>query len=78
MENFEYRDVRAMKVMRARIMRTRPRFDTWNISFIASYDEDVIDFRDLTDAIEYAGQYVGLCDSRPRYGKFFAKVTELD
>ena len=78
MKNFEYRDVRAMKVMRARIMRTRPRFDTWNISFVASYDENIIDSRDLADAIEYAGRYVGLCDSRPKYGQFVARITELD
>ena len=78
MVNFEYRDVRAMKVMRARIMRTRPRFDTWSISFIASYDENIIDFREICDAIEYSGQYVGLCDSRPKYGKFTAKITELE
>lgn len=78
MSNYEYRDVRAMKVMKARVMRTRPRFDTWNITFTASYDENIIDFNEIVDAIEYAGQYVGLCDSRPKYGKFTARVTELD
>ena len=78
MSNYEYRDVRCMKVQRSRIMRTRPRFDTWNISFVASYDENVLDFREVCDAIEYAGRYVGLCDSRPKYGKFVSKVEELN
>ena len=78
MKKFEYRDVRVMKVMRSRVIRTRPRFDTWNISFIASYDESVLDFREVCYAIEYAGHYVGLCDSRPKYGQFAARITELE
>ena len=76
--DFRFRDVRAMKVKQARVIRTRPRFNMWNISFTASYDENIIDFGEVCDAIEYAGQYVGLCDSRPKYGKFTAKVVELD
>ena len=76
--DFRFRDVRAMKVKMARVMRTRPRFNMWSLSFTAAYDETVLDFREIVDAIEYSGQYVGLCDSRPKYGKFVATVTELD
>lgn len=76
--DFKYRDVRAMKVQQARVMRTRPRFNTWNISFVASYDENLLDFQTVVNAIEYSGQYVGLCDSRPKYGKFVARITEID
>lgn len=76
--DFRFRDVRAMRVKQARVMRTRPRFNTWNLMFIASYDENLIDFQTIVDAIEYSGQYVGLCDSRPKYGKFSARLTELD
>lgn len=72
-----FRDVRPMKVQKARILRTRPRFNMWQLEFDAIYDETVIDFNDIVDAIEYAGQYVGLCDSRPKYGKFVASVTEV-
>jgi len=77
-KDLHYRDVRAMKVKQARVLRTRPRFNTWNICFTASYDENLLDFNTIVDAIEYSGQYVGLCDSRPKYGKFTAKVTELN
>lgn len=76
--DFRFRDVRAMRVKTSRVMRTRPRFNMWNITFTASYDENVLNFDEIVDAIEYAGQYVGLCDSRPKYGKFSARVTELD
>lgn len=77
-KDFRFRDVRAMRVMSSRVMRTRPRFNMWNLTFTALYDEKIISFNEIVDAIEYAGQYVGLCDSRPKYGKFAAKVTELE
>ena len=73
-----FRDVRPMKVQQARVLRTRPRFNMWNITFMAAYDENILNFDDVVNAIEYGGQYVGLCDSRPKYGKFSAKITELD
>ena len=73
-----FRDVRPMKVQQARVLRTRPRFNMWNITFTAAYDENILNFDDVVNAIEYGGQYVGLCDSRPKYGKFSAKITELD
>lgn len=76
--NFEYRDTRIMTVMRARINRTRPRFDQWKIVFNLRYDENQIDLDVIVNAMEYAGSYVGLCDSRPKYGKFVAIVEEID
>lgn len=78
MNDNRFRDVRMMKVQQSRVMRTRPRFNTWNLTFEASYDEKILDFDTLVNAIEYSGQYVGLCDSRPKYGRFVARIEELD
>ena len=77
-QNYEYRDTRVMTVMRNKIMRTRPRFDQWNIVFNLRYDDTKIDIDTIVNAMEYAGQYVGLCDSRPKYGKFVAMIEEID
>lgn len=77
-KRFEYRDTRPMVVSRARIMRTRPRFDQWRITFNLAYDEAKIDLDTIVNAIEFSGSYVGLCDSRPRYGQFVATIEELD
>lgn len=77
-KRFEYRDTRIMVVNRQRIPRTRPRFDQWNITFNLMYNEEKIDLDTIVNAMEYAGSYVGLCDSRPKYGKFVATVEELD
>lgn len=75
---YEYRDTRPMNVQRSKVIRTRPRFDQWNITFHLIYDENKIDLDTIQNSIEYAGQYVGLCDSRPKYGKFVSIIEELD
>lgn len=76
--NYVYRDTRVMRVQQSRINRTRPCFNQWNITFNLLYNEEKIDLDTIVNAIEYAGQYVGLCDSRPKYGKFVATIEELD
>jgi len=77
-QNYEYRDTRIMTVQRSKILRTRPRFDQWNITFNLMYNEEKIDIETIVNAMEYAGSYVGLCDSRPKYGKFVTTVEEID
>lgn len=77
-QNYEYRDTRPMTVMRSKILRTRPRFDKWSIVFSLIYNEEKIDIETIVNAMEYAGQYVGLCDSRPKYGKFVTTIEEVN
>lgn len=76
--DYRFRDVRAMRVKNNRIARTRPRFNMWRINFFAYYDENLLNLATIADAMEFAGKYVGLCDSRPKYGQFSATITELD
>lgn len=75
--DLKYRDVRIMKIKNASILRTRPRFDTWGIEFFVNYEERQISLDAIVQSIDYAGKYVGLCDSRPKYGQFVAVVEEL-
>ena len=74
----EFSDTRAVVVNRARVMKTRARFNNWEITFNYSYNEDAIDLKEVVSAIEYAGEYVGLCDYRARYGHFVSIIEELD
>lgn len=67
-----------MVVSRARVLRTRPRFNQWKITFNLTYNEEKIDVGTIVNAMEFAGDFVGLCDSRPKYGKFVATIEELD
>lgn len=77
-KRYEFRDTRPMVINRSRILRTRPRFDQWKITFNLMYNEEKIDLDTIVNAMEVAGNYIGLCDSRPKYGKFCATIEELD
>lgn len=74
-----FRDVRSVCVMRARVIRTRPRFNTWRTSFKLMYDETKIDLDTIVLAIENAGNYVGMYEMRKMgYGRFAASVSEVE
>ena len=66
----QYVDYRGVKVKGARVMRTRPRFNTWAAEFTVNYLPSVLDKDDVVRAVEVAGQISGACDFRPRYGRF--------
>jgi len=68
-------DRQPVVIMRARIMRARPRFDKWALDFKIEIIDERIDIPTFKDILEYAGQYIGLGDFRPRYGRF--KVTKF-
>lgn len=54
-----------------RIKRTRPRFDNWALEFAIQYDDDIIPSESvLMDWIDACGSMVGICDFRPRFGRF--------
>jgi hypothetical protein len=64
----QYVDVRGVVVSRSRIMRYRPIFKTWSISFdVELYNFDVDKYANL---LSVAGQLCGLGDFRPRFGTF--------
>lgn len=65
-----YRDVRGVRVGQARIMRTRPIFRTWSCSFTIQYDDEQVNINDVQRALRDCGVQVGLCDYRPKYGRF--------
>lgn len=76
--DYRYRDTRVMNVQRAKVLRTRPRFNQWQITFNLRYDENRMDLATIINAMDYAGSFVGLCDSRPKYGKFVSVFEEID
>lgn len=69
-ENKRFVDMRSVKVGTAKIMRCRPIFMDWALSFSLVYDENSIQLSDLDRCIESAGLMVGLGDYRPRFGRF--------
>lgn len=70
-----YVDVRSVGVQRARVMRVRPLFRSWSVEFDFAYDESELDESNIIIAAETAGRIVGLCDYRPRFGRFDVEVV---
>ena len=63
-------DRRAARVKENRVMRTRPRFDNWLLTFTLGFKAEIFDRETVIDIVKKAGEYVGLSDGRPRYGQF--------
>ena len=63
-----------VRVSRARIMRTRPKFDEWGVTFSVDADDELVDRDRLERWLEIAGRRVGIGDWRPAcsgtYGMF--------
>ena len=66
----QYRDQRMVKIQTSKILRTRPVFPEWELTFEVAFLPDVIEERDIDQAIETAGYIIGLAEYRPEYGRF--------
>jgi hypothetical protein len=59
-----------VKVGNNQVLRTRPIFHEWRLDVTIMYDENIIDRRTLLESVQTAGNIVGLCEQRPRLGRF--------
>jgi hypothetical protein len=71
-----FADVRGVRVGGSRIMRTRPIFRQWSLAFTVTWDDEQINAEQLRKAVEDAGAQVGLCDYRPKFGRFQLESME--
>jgi len=69
-ESGEFQIRASVKVGQARVIRTRPMFRNWGASFTVTYDEAMLDARDIDGFVEIAGRLKGLNDWRPKHGRF--------
>ena len=67
-------DFRSVKVGTSKVMRCRPIFRDWSCSFALLYDENTLQRTDLDRVVSDTGSMIGLCDYRPRFGRF--EITE--
>lgn len=68
----EYKDFRTVKVNNSKILRCRPIFNEWSTVIEIWYDETRLDESDILKFVEYGGKYIGVCDYRPKFGRFNA------
>ena len=72
----EFRLRKMVGIQRSRVVRVRPIFRTWALTFEAELQEDVMNLRDFVRVVELAGRSEGLGEARKLgYGRFVAEVT---
>jgi len=78
-ENFRFMAMRVTGSgsQRKRVPFCRPVFRTWRADATGTLDEAIIDLAELETIAETAGSRVGVCDWRPRYGRFTASVERI-
>ncbi|MEU3042257.1 hypothetical protein ABZ700_15120 [Streptomyces diastaticus] len=69
-----FRLMSSVKVMSARTMRCRAKFDRWSVTVQGTLDPNVLDLAELKEIADTAGRLVGVGDWRPRYGRFTATL----
>lgn len=71
----EHKDQRMVRISKNQVLRTRPIFYDWELEITLDYEPDVINRSILLEAAQTAGKLIGLCEMRPRYGRF--EATEV-
>lgn len=59
-EDDRFRDMRMVSVGTSKVLRTRPRFENWSLSFIATVEESVLDTEIFTEIAERSGRLIGI------------------
>lgn len=60
------------------ILRSRPRFDEWEIEFEIHFDEEIISASDIKKLLERGGKFIGIGDGRKiGYGRFKVEKFEV-
>lgn len=72
----EFVDMRAVVIQRARTIRCRPIFQQWGLSFSVAFNPEIFNREDVITLMCTSGELIGLCEMRPRYGKFQVAKAE--
>lgn len=66
----QFVDQSMVRVQTSKVKRTRPIFRDWDAEIVVEFNDNLIDEKQVKRWIEVAGEQVGLCDWRPRLGRF--------
>lgn len=80
-------DTRTAVIKGSRILRSRPKFEDWSAEFVITtldpetwidaFDKEYGGGANIKDILEAAGKFKGLCDYRPRFGRFEIAAFEV-
>jgi hypothetical protein len=63
-------DCRGVKVGTAKVMRYRPVFLSWAVKLTLAVNTEIINASEVRKVVEDAGALIGVCEYRPRFGRF--------
>lgn len=69
-ESPEFVDCRGVRIGAQKVMRYRPLFREWAAELTVAINADVLDLQEARKAISDAGALIGVCEYRPRFGRF--------
>ena len=71
----QFYDVRGVRIGgRSTIMRYRPIFREWACNITLAFNGEDINKADVIKSLQDAGQYVGVGDYRPKFGRFSVEI----
>lgn len=73
-ERDQNRLTKAVRVGSAKVMRTRFWLEDWEASAKVAFDPGLLNPQQVNQIVQVAGEAIGLCDWRPRFGRFQAKL----
>lgn len=73
-EDKRFVDRRAVRIGRAKVMRTRPIFEDWSATFTVHFEN--VNRDDVINAVRESGEARGSFEMRPRYGRF--EIVAID
>jgi hypothetical protein len=69
-EDTRFVDCRGVKVGTAKVMRYRPVFTEWAAELELAFNPEILDEGEIKKALLDAGALIGVCEYRPRFGRF--------
>lgn len=66
-------DYRTVVVSQRRMMRARPIFREWWLQVGVQFDPELMQESEVLRSYEIGGEQIGLCERRPRYGRFLVE-----
>jgi hypothetical protein len=69
-EDARFRFTTGVRVQRNRVMRTRPRFNEWQVKIDVQYDPQLLNPSEVTAIVKRSGEEIGFGDWRPKFGRF--------
>ena len=63
-------DMRPVRVGMSKVLRSRPVMDKWTCRLRVVLLTEEVDIDEFPRILDRAGQYIGLCEWRPRFGRY--------